>query len=145
MHPGRLGRRYPHASNTHVGRAVLGCGRWGGGSTLTVHCERGQSFNGALAKLAALNEIVPVTVNVTGTCTEYVQIREFQGLALKGLSGATIVQPAEPPGTSAFTGVLTIEAFSRSVRSTVSRSGARASQNPASSFARPAATYGCAT
>jgi hypothetical protein len=81
---------------------------------LTVHCERGQSLNAALAKLAALNEIVPITVNVTGTCTEYVKIRGFQGLTLRGLSGATIVQPGVPPAAGLLDGVLTIEA-SRSV------------------------------
>jgi hypothetical protein len=72
---------------------------------ITVDCSRGQSLNQTLAKL---NKNTPITVSVSGTCTEYVQVVGFQGLTLKGLSGATVVQPSTSAG-KLFSAVLYIQ------------------------------------
>ncbi len=56
----------------------------------TVDCNAGQSLNLALSKL---DKHVLNTVTVNGTCTEYVHVVGFDGLTLKGLPGATLVQP----------------------------------------------------
>jgi Right handed beta helix region len=63
--------------------------------SITVDCNNGQSLNATLAKL---NRLTPYTVSVNGTCTEYVQVVDFENLTLKGLSGATLVQPTTGPG-----------------------------------------------
>jgi hypothetical protein len=60
------------------------------GLTITVNCDNGQSLNRTLSQL---NKQMPVTVIVLGTCTEYVAIDGFEGLALRGQSGAAIQQP----------------------------------------------------
>jgi hypothetical protein len=78
-------------------------------AAVTVNCDRGQSLNKTLAKLATLNSVVPIQVTVTGTCTEYVQVRGFEGLTLKGVPGMTLVQPSTPL-SAGMVGVLTIEA-----------------------------------
>lgn len=77
-------------------------------TTVTVNCDRGESLNQALAKL---NQRTSTTVNVKGTCAEYVQVRGFEGLTLKGSPGATLVQPTTP---NTPLGVLTIDS-SRSI------------------------------
>ena len=58
---------------------------------ITVDCNQGQSLNQALAKL---DKHTPTTVLVNGTCTEAVQVIGFENLTLKGLPGATLVQPS---------------------------------------------------
>jgi hypothetical protein len=59
-----------------------------------VNCGR-QSLN---LTLASLDKRVPTTVLVLGTCTELVQVKGHDGLTLRGLPGATLQQPALPPG-----------------------------------------------
>jgi hypothetical protein len=61
---------------------------------VTVNCDNGQSLSGTLAKL---NKQVPATVNVRGTCTEYVTIDGFESLTLAGQSGAVLQQPDTNP------------------------------------------------
>lgn len=58
---------------------------------VNVDCDQGQSLNQALAKL---DKITPTTVLVNGTCTESVQVIGFENLTLKGLPGATLVEPS---------------------------------------------------
>jgi hypothetical protein len=58
---------------------------------VNVDCNQGQSLSRALAKL---DKHTPTTVVVNGTCTESVQVVGFQNLTLKGLPGATLVQPS---------------------------------------------------
>jgi hypothetical protein len=60
-------------------------------SSVNVDCNLGQSLSRALAKL---DKHTPTTVVVNGTCTESVQVVGFQNLTLKGLPGATLVQPS---------------------------------------------------
>src|SRR5215467_11347514 len=74
--------------------------------TATVNCTGGQSLNTALSKLPKL---VPVTVLVQGTCTEYVTINGFTGLTLKGLPGAALQQPSTNPGNGSAIHVLLIQ------------------------------------
>jgi hypothetical protein len=64
--------------------------------SITVDCNKGQSLNGTLSNL---NKQTPTTVSVNGTCTEYVQVIGFENLTLKGLAGATLVQPTTGAGT----------------------------------------------
>ena len=78
--------------------------------SITVDCNNGQSLNGTLSNL---NKQTPTTVSVNGTCTEYVQVIGFENLTLKGLAGATLVQPTTGAGTL-LNSLLYIEA-SRSV------------------------------
>jgi hypothetical protein len=67
--------------------------------TITVNCDNGQSLNHTLSQL---NKKMPITVIVQGTCTEYVTIDGFEGLALKGQSGAAIQQPATNPHSNSY-------------------------------------------
>lgn len=60
-----------------------------------VDCSKGESLNRALSRL---NNHVPATVSVNGTCTEYVHVTGFDNLDLVGLPGATLVQPSVGPG-----------------------------------------------
>lgn len=60
-----------------------------------VDCNQGQSLNGTLARIN--KNAPPATVMVNGTCTEYVLIKGFTGLTLKGLPGATLQQPSVDP------------------------------------------------
>jgi Right handed beta helix region len=60
-----------------------------------VDCSKGQSLNRALSKLEKHNA---ATVTVNGTCSEYVQVNGLENLTLRGLPGASIVEPAA--GTS---------------------------------------------
>jgi len=76
---------------------------------ITVDCNAGQSLSRTLAKL---DKHTPYTVSVNGTCAEYVQVAGFQGLTLKGLPGATLVQPATGPSTRLFNSLLLIESSS---------------------------------
>ena len=78
---------------------------------LVVNCDQGQSLNSTLSRL---NKRSPATVLVKGTCTEFVQVKGFEGLTLKGLPGATLQQPNTNPGNGLIIHVLLIEA-SRSI------------------------------
>ena len=64
-------------------------------TAITVDCNKGQSLNQTLAKL---NRTTAYTVSVNGTCTEFVQVVGFHNLVLKGLPGATLVQPSTGGG-----------------------------------------------
>jgi hypothetical protein len=66
---------------------------------VTVDCNNGQSLNRTLSQL---NKQIPTTVIVLGTCTEYVTLDGFEGLALKGQSGAAIQQPATNPHSNSY-------------------------------------------
>ncbi len=74
-------------------------------TAITVDCNKGQSLNQTLAKL---NRQTPNTVSVNGTCTEYVHVVGFHDLLLKGLPGATLLQPSTGGG-SILNGQLYIE------------------------------------
>ncbi len=74
---------------------------------VVVNCDQGQSLNSTLSRLVKHS---PVTILVTGTCTEFVQINGFEGLTLKGLPGATLQQPSMDPGNGLLIQVLSIEA-----------------------------------
>ena len=74
-------------------------------ATVSVNCNSGQSLNLTLSKL---DKHTATTVTVSGTCTEYVQVAGFQGLTLKGVSGATLVQPSTSAG-NIFNSVLYIQ------------------------------------
>ena len=65
---------------------------------ITVDCSKGQSLNRTLANL---NRQAAYTVSVNGTCTEFVQVIGFHNLMLKGLPGATLVQPSTGGGNLA--------------------------------------------
>jgi hypothetical protein len=80
-------------------------------ASVVVNCNQGQSLNTTLSRLEKHS---PVTVLVNGTCTEYVQIVGFEGLTLKGLSGATLQQPNTDPTNGLLIQVLSVAA-SRSV------------------------------
>ena len=66
---------------------------------ITVDCSKGQSLNQTLAKL---DRQTPYSVSVNGTCSEFVQVIGFHNLMLKGLHGATLVQPSTGWETSAY-------------------------------------------
>jgi len=72
---------------------------------ITVDCSKGQSLNQTLAKL---NRQTPYSVSVNGTCTEFVHVIGFHNLILKGLPGATLVQPSTGGG-NLFNSTLLIE------------------------------------
>ena len=72
---------------------------------ITVDCSKGQSLNQTLAKL---NRQTFYTVSVNGTCTEFVQVVGFHNLLLKGLPGATVVQPGTGGGNT-FNATLYVE------------------------------------
>jgi hypothetical protein len=83
--------------------------------TIAVDCGKGQSLNRTLSNL---DKHTPYTVAVNGTCTEYVQVIGFENLTLKGMTGATLMQPTTG-ASSLFDGFLfiasrsvTIEGFS---------------------------------
>jgi len=78
---------------------------------VVVNCDEGQSLNSILSRL---DRRFQVTVLVSGTCTEYVQINGFERLTLKGLPGATLQQPSTDPTNGLLIQVLSIAA-SRSV------------------------------
>ena len=65
-------------------------------ATVNVNCDQGQKINTALAQLKRHG---PNTVNVRGTCTEWIDIRNFDQLTLKGRPGAVIAQPSTPRPT----------------------------------------------
>lgn len=67
--------------------------------TFSVDCNNGQSLSGTLAKL---NKQIPTTVFVQGTCTEFVTVDGFEGLTLKGQSGAVLQQPATNPLSNSY-------------------------------------------
>lgn len=66
---------------------------------VSVNCNSGQSLSGTLAKL---NKQIPTTVFVQGTCTEFVTVDGFEGLTLKGQSGAVLQQPATNPLSNSY-------------------------------------------
>jgi hypothetical protein len=78
---------------------------------IVVNCDQGQSLNRTLARM---NKATPATVLVKGTCTEYVRISGFNGLTLKGVQGATLLQPSVDPGNGLAIHILSIGA-SRSI------------------------------
>ena len=80
---------------------------------ITVDCSKGQSLNQTLAKLTRQT---PYTVSVNGTCTEFVQVIGFHNLVLKGLAGATLVQPSTGGG-SLFNATLSILSPPKACRS----------------------------
>ena len=80
-----------------------------GAGQVVVNCDVGQSLNSTLSRL---DKHSPLTVLVSGTCTEYVQINGFEGLTLKGLPGATLQQPSTDPVNGLLIQVLLIEASS---------------------------------
>ena len=67
--------------------------------TITVNCNNGQSLNRTLSQL---NKQMPTTLIVQGTCTEFVKVDGFEGLTLKGQSGAAIQQPATNPQNNSY-------------------------------------------
>lgn len=78
---------------------------------IVVNCNIGQSLN---RTIAGLDKHTRATVLVMGTCTEYVTIQGFDGLTVKGLPGATLVQPSTNPSSGLLIAVMDIEG-SRSV------------------------------
>jgi len=60
-------------------------------NVVNVDCNQGQSLSRALAKL---DKHTPTTVVVNGACAESVQVVGFENLTLKGLPGASLVQPS---------------------------------------------------
>jgi len=66
---------------------------------ITVDCGAGQSLNGTLAKM---NKLVPATVTVKGTCTEFVIVDGFNELTLNGVPGAALQQPDTNPQSYAY-------------------------------------------
>src|SRR5262252_8896331 len=72
---------------------------------IIVDCGAGQSLNSALAKL---DKFAPATVNVKGTCTEYIVVDGFNQLILNGVQGAALQQPDSPPPSDSY--VLSIQA-----------------------------------
>lgn len=67
--------------------------------SITVNCDNGQSLNRTLSQL---NKQLPTTVLVQGTCTEFVKVDGFEGLTLKGQSGAALQQPATNPQNNSY-------------------------------------------
>lgn len=63
-------------------------------NSVQVNCDAGQSLNTAISQLPKEG---PSTVTVQGTCKEYVYITGFENLTVKGLPGATLVQPSVVP------------------------------------------------
>jgi hypothetical protein len=63
--------------------------------SITVNCNNGQSLNNSLSKL---DKQAPITILVNGTCTEYVRVIGFENLTLKGMTGASLVQPTTGAG-----------------------------------------------
>jgi len=69
------------------------------GPTIPVNCNNGQSLNRTLSKL---NKQIPTTVIVRGTCIEYVTVDGFEGLTLRGQSGALLQQPVTNPQSNSY-------------------------------------------
>jgi hypothetical protein len=98
--------------STALGQTPTKAGTPGSGNgEIVVNCDSGQSLNRTLAQL---DKHTAIAVTVQGTCAEYVFIKGFEGLTLKGLSGATLTQPSTPPPSGVLAALLRIEA-SRSV------------------------------
>lgn len=73
---------------------------------ISVNCDAQQSLN---RTLSILPKQIPITVLVKGTCTEYVSVKGFDGLTLKGYPGAKLVQPGTDQGGALASYVLSIE------------------------------------
>ncbi len=81
-------------------------GSYATAATMFVNCDGGQSLN---RTLSLLPKQVPMTVWVKGTCAEYVSVKGFSGLTLKGYPGAKLTQPSKDPNTGLASYVLSIE------------------------------------
>src|SRR5215813_13798288 len=77
---------------------------------ITVDCSAGQSLNRILSHL---DKRTPAVIKVKGTCAEYVEVRGFDDLTLKGAIGAKLVQPVNPPANNLLSAVLLIGASRR--------------------------------
>jgi len=55
-----------------------------------------------------MNKLIPATLRIKGTCTEYVLVDGFNDLALNGVQGANIQQPSTNPQSNSY--VLSIRA-----------------------------------
>ena len=66
---------------------------------VTVDCDAGQSLSRTLAKM---DRLTPATVNIKGTCTEYVLVEGFNDLTLHGVQGATLQQPSTNPKSNPY-------------------------------------------
>jgi hypothetical protein len=64
-----------------------------------VDCDAGQSLNRTLTNM---DKLTPATVNIKGTCTEYVLVDGFNDLTLHGLQGATLQQPSTNPKSNQY-------------------------------------------
>ena len=80
------------------------------GDAVIVDCDAGQSLNRSLSRL---DKRTPTVVRVKGTCTEYVEVKGFDDLTLKGAIGAKLVQPVTPPASNLLSAVLLIGASRR--------------------------------
>lgn len=91
--------------------------------TTKVDCDKGQTINDVLGRIDRQG---PNTVVVSGTCTELVWIEGFSQLALQGgVTGATLVAPADPDADFA-TGALMVNASnSITIEGMTVRAGAR--------------------
>ncbi len=76
--------------------AVLAFPANGAAAQVLVNCDRGDSL---AAALSLLPKNISLTVAVTGTCTEYVEVRGFERLTLKSTTGAVLQQPVVPSGS----------------------------------------------
>ena len=76
---------------------------------ILVDCSAGQSLNRTLSHL---DKRTPAVIKVKGTCTEYVRVKGFDDLTLRGLNGAKLIQPDTLPPPS-FSAVLLIGASRR--------------------------------
>ena len=65
----------------------------------TVDCDAGQSLSRTLAQL---DKLTPATVNIKGTCTEFVLVEGFNDLTLHGMQGATLQQPSANPKSNQY-------------------------------------------
>jgi len=65
---------------------------------ILMDCGVGQSLNRTLSHL---DKKTPAVIKVKGTCTEYVQVKGFEDLTIRGVNGARLIQPANPGSVSA--------------------------------------------
>ena len=65
----------------------------------TVDCDAGQSLSHTLAQL---DKLTPATVNIKGTCTEFILVEGFNDLTLHGVQGATLQQPSANPKSNQY-------------------------------------------
>jgi hypothetical protein len=91
----------------HADSDTLEAGTERPGFTVNVDCDRGGSVNRALKKLDRRQS---ATIQVKGTCREYIEIVNLSNLTLQGLPDATLQRPDAAPVPPAFgeVGVVTI-------------------------------------